>query len=109
MEVLLVVSFFLLFFITGLVRFLNELSARDDVYIVATTKLIDYMESPKTLSELLTSNGPDDVFGCSADDKKPRPDIQPTDTFIFTTSTTTTTPAPTRGIYSKNRSKKSWL
>ena len=80
---------------------MNELSARDDVYMVATAKLIDYMENPKTLSELLASSGPDDVFGCKLEDKKERPDAQPTDTFVFTTSTTTTTPAPTAGTYGK--------
>ena len=58
------------------------------------------MENPKTL-EQLKKEGPDGIFSCAAEKKKERPNIKPTDTFIFTTTTTTTTPAPTQGTFSK--------
>ena len=58
------------------------------------------MENPKTLTEL-KQEGPEGIFSCAETNKKDRPNVRPTDTFIFTTTTTTTTPAPTQGTFRK--------
>ncbi|XP_066936837.1 uncharacterized protein [Clytia hemisphaerica] len=82
----------------GLIRFLDELMRREDVYMVGFSKLIDFMENPKTLEELKTE-GTDGIFSCEVTEKKARSNERPRETFSFMTTSTTTTPAPTPGAF----------
>ena len=59
----------------GLQKFLDEIAARDDTYFVTNQQLLDWMQDPKTLTQL-KNRATAGAFSCK-EDKVVKPDVLP--------------------------------